>query len=504
MPPIYQCLSAEAIHQLQCGAAGLAPRILVAGDVMLDRNYQGPATRLAPEGPIPVVINPTLTCAAGGAANVAANVAALGGIVKLVGLVGYDLEAEILENRLKHHEVECHLIYSSSPTITKTRIYAGNQLTARYDREVLVQSPEVVTDKIMQLLDGCDLLILSDYGKGCLPDHGLPDLISAAHQRGVFVLVDPKGADFSRYWRADLITPNLPEACIACGQPGPYPVQVNDEAAVILAQQVSELSVAGAVCLKRGPAGMTWYLEENFPWRSNKESMLHLPAWHPQKVFDAAGAGDTFLAALAVGFGMAMTVEESSRFAAIAAGLAVGQLGAAIVQRGDVNAVMLGRQDSWHAKILSSLAHARRWRQHLKDKGHELVFTNGCFDLLHPGHLALLDFAASKGNALLVAVNTDESIQLLKGITRPIIPLAQRLYQLASLSVVDRVLAFNEDTPLNLIEALRPEVLVKGSSTLQPIVGSAIMEGWNGRLELAPMVSGWSTTDLIEKIRLAA
>ncbi|MGB1203100.1 MAG: bifunctional D-glycero-beta-D-manno-heptose-7-phosphate kinase/D-glycero-beta-D-manno-heptose 1-phosphate adenylyltransferase HldE, partial [Alloalcanivorax venustensis] len=400
-------------------------RVLVAGDVMLDRYWHGPTGRISPEAPVPVVRVTELEDRPGGAANVALNMAALGARAELVGLTGQDEAAGILEQRLGAADVLCDFQkVAGLPTITKLRVISRQQQLLRLDFEESFhdQDPAPFAEKVKARLAGCGALVLSDYTKGALRD--CPGLIALAREAGVPVLVDPKGSDFSRYRGATLLTPNLAEFEAVVG---PVP----DEKTLLEKGQalMAELDL-GALLITRSEKGMTLL-------RAG-QTELHLPA-HAREVFDVTGAGDTVISTLAVSLAAGADLPEAVVLANIAAGIVVGKLGTAVVSAPELRRAVHqaggpGRGAMTEEQLLIAIEDARA-------QGEKIVFTNGCFDIIHAGHVGYLDSARRLGDRLVLAVNSDDSIRRLKGPGRPINSLERRMAVLAALEAVDYVVA---------------------------------------------------------------
>ncbi len=463
-------------------------RILVAGDVMLDRYWHGDAGRISPEAPVPVVRVETEEWRAGGAGNVALNIASLGGQVSLFGVVGDDEAARQLEQILENPLIRSFFTHlPDCPTITKLRVISRHQQLIRLDFEngfpvyPLTGTPPEFT----QQLAASDLLLLSDYAKGTLRDITL--FIDSARAAGKRVLIDPKGTDFIRYRGATLITPNMSEFEAVVGGCDSEQ-QLVQRGAKLLEQLDLE-----ALLVTRGERGMT-LLERERPPR-------HLPT-HAREVFDVTGAGDSVIAVLATALAGGMPLEAATHLANVAAGVVVGKLGTAAASLEELR-MALSEQEAVHRGVIDEaglLAAVER----VRSQGETIVFTNGCFDLLHAGHVAYLERAAQLGDRLVVAVNVDASVTALKGEGRPVNPLAQRMAVLAALNCVDWVIAFDEPTPERLICRLQPDFLIKGGDNdPEQIPGGACVRRSGGEVRVMPFVPGCSTTAMIERIRRA-
>jgi D-beta-D-heptose 7-phosphate kinase/D-beta-D-heptose 1-phosphate adenosyltransferase len=462
-------------------------RIVVAGDAMLDEYWFGEAARISPEAPVPVVRTGTAEQRAGGAANVALNVAALGARASLVAAVGADERGATLTERLEALGVECRVVRSrSQPTIHKLRVLVRNQQLIRLDSEQSFASAAPELGKLFAgAVAGADAVVLSDYGKGTLDRAS--DLIGECRRRQVPVLVDPKGRDFDKYHGATALTPNQAELEAVVG----HWVDETDLAA--RAQALRAQLDLEMLLITRGERGMTLFAKEAAP--------LTLAA-QAREVFDVTGAGDTVIALLAVGLGAKMPRADAVALANLGAGIVVGKIGAATVTRAELNLALHKHGSGGRGLVdideLDELVRAA------KSRGERIVMTNGCFDLLHAGHVAYLEEAKSLGDHLIVAVNDDASVSRLKGRSRPVTPLADRMAVLAGLAAVDWVVPFAEDTPATLIERLLPDVLVKGGDwDPKQIAGGPAVVANGGQVIVLPYKAGRSTTGLIEALRRA-
>lgn len=468
-------------------------RVLVLGDVMLDRFIYGSVERISPEAPIPVVAVERFVDMPGGAANVARNLAAMGARVPLLGIVGSDPWAADLQAQLASSPtIEPHLVIDPSrPTTVKTRYVADGQQVMRADRESREPlAPDVerrLLDKFRDAIRGVDKVILSDYAKGVVSDSITRAVIGMAREAGIAVIVDPKSRDFSKYRGAAVLTPNRLELQIACGQDC-----LTDEQVVQGARTILDKGICAAMVITRGKDGMSVVTSEG--------TAVHLRTTARQ-VFDVSGAGDTAVAAISLGLAARGAIVDAATLANHAAGIVVGKPGTAIVTTGELIASLTpldGRSD--HNKIFaleSVLRLARAWRE----QGLRFAFTNGCFDLLHPGHVSLLDQARRSADRLIVGLNADLSIRRLKGSKRPIQSEVARATVLSSLKSVDAVVIFSEDTPIRLIETLEPDVLVKGADyTLDTVVGADLVLKRGGKVLLADLIPGHSTTETVERV----
>ncbi|MBV5338909.1 MAG: D-glycero-beta-D-manno-heptose-7-phosphate kinase [Deltaproteobacteria bacterium] len=467
-------------------------RCLVIGDLMLDEYLWGRADRISPEAPVQVVDVIREELRLGGAGNVVHNLAALGAQVSVCSVVGDDLNGRELLERFCHHHIDTRAIFLDPHrrTSRKTRVVAAHQQIVRIDRESREALPPVVEQQLCLWIAShageYKVIVLSDYNKGVLTPSVIAAAVSAAAAIGIPVLVDPKGADFTRYAGATLLTPNRKEAEAASGIPITDAASLAEAADVIIAATGLQ-----HLLITRSEEGMSLF--------SHGGEAVHIPTV-AREVFDVSGAGDTVLATLAVGIASGFTMAESARLANVAAGIAVGKLGTSIVTPQEIiDAVSLAHKDS-HAKIksldvLSPLIAAE------KSRGKRIVFTNGCFDLLHAGHVKYLQKARNLGDLLVLGLNSDASVRRLKGSKRPLIDQDERAHLLAALDCIDYVVIFDEDTPLELITALKPHILAKGGDySLDGVVGREVVEEYGGRVELITFVDGKSTTSIIERI----
>ena len=463
-------------------------RVLVLGDIMLDRYWSGPAARISPEAPVPVVRVEHITDRPGGAGNVALNVAALGSGVRLAGHTGDDEMAGSLQDMLTGAGVDC--VFTRLPgcaTTTKLRVISRHQQLIRLDFEQAPgAAPASMAADLDALLEGCAVLVLSDYAKGALSDPG--PLIAIARERGIPVLVDPKGSDFARYRGATLLTPNLQELEAVVG---PCPTEA--ELVARGEQLMAELGLE-ALLVTRGEHGMTLL-------RPGQEE-LHLPA-RAREVFDVTGAGDTVIAVLAAVLAAGADLARAAALANIAAGIVVAKLGTAVVSAPELRRAI--QRDQGSGRGVLSLEQLQVAVADARSQGERVVFTNGCFDIIHAGHVAYLEQAKQLGERLVVAVNSDDSVRRLKGKGRPINPADRRMAVLAGLEAVDWVVCFGEDTPRQLLHALQPDVLVKGGDyrDKEGVVGWEIVEAYGGEVRLLDFVDEVSTSAIVSRIRRA-
>lgn len=461
-------------------------RVLVAGDVMLDEYWFGDSGRISPEAPVPVVRVTGTEERPGGAANVALNLASLATGVRLVGAVGDDERGRRLETLLSARGVGCDFEKAAAlPTIHKLRVLARNQQLIRLDaEEPMASQAEAVSSRAARALEEADLLVCSDYAKGALG--AVEGLIEQARSRAVPVLVDPKGTDFSRYRGATLLTPNFAEFQAVVG-----PVPDND-ALVTLARELVRGLQLKALLVTRGEQGMTLVPGEG--------DAIHLPA-ESREVFDVTGAGDTVIAVFAAAMAAEQPLAGAARLANLAAGLVVRRIGAATVTPMELK-LALHRRGAGGGRGILSAAEAQSAVAEAQGRGERVVMTNGCFDLLHAGHVGYLEDAKALGDHLIVAVNDDRSVARLKGSGRPLTPLADRMAVLAGLAAVDWVVPFEEDTPANLIADVAPDVLVKGGDYRpEEIAGAEHVTARGGEVRVLRFRPGRSTSALVDAIR---
>ena len=485
-------------------------RILVIGDAMLDDYVEGAANRISPEAPVLVMNQTSSKLHAGGAANVARNVTALGASAHLIAVTGADSRADDLKNLLDNDNPQSRLSHclikdETRPTSLKTRFIAQGQHLLRIDDEVSAPINAELQQKILTAIEAeianCDIVILSDYGKGVLNEKSLPAIIKLIKQHGKRVIIDPKKHDFSLFQGADMITPNRNELKTAAQMPVSNDAEIFDAANHL--RQKYDLQ---ALLITRSEQGMS-YIDGDY--------QHHIGA-HLQAVFDVAGAGDTVIAALTImlaageksGHAQATQaqareaiIKEAMAFANLAAAVSVSKRGTATVRIEEIqrfiaqNRLRRGTEKIMNLKQL--LAQCEKWRA----EGLKIGFTNGCFDILHSGHVHSLTEAADSSDRLIVALNSDASVKRLKGASRPINSQASRAFVLAGLASCDAVIIFDEDTPMNLIENLRPDILFKGEDyALKDIVGVDFVASYGGAVKRLSLIADISSTALIEKV----
>jgi D-beta-D-heptose 7-phosphate kinase/D-beta-D-heptose 1-phosphate adenosyltransferase len=468
-------------------------RVLCVGDVMLDRYVYGEVERISPEAPIPVLHIRREMAMLGGAGNVVRNLVALGVKPHFLAAVGDDHAGRELTGLIGEQEgVEPVIVVEPERVTTiKTRFVGASQQILRVDRETSAPLSEAGAERmrmmVTKLLGDVGALVLSDYGKGVLTPSLLRALIDAAVAAKKPVLIDPKGRDYTIYRNATIITPNRKELHEATDMP----VGTSEEIAAAARHLIATCNFAN-VLVTRSQDGMTTV--------TAKGLAHHLPA-EARDVFDVSGAGDTVMAVMAAAIAAGANVTDAARLANTAAGIVVGKVGTAVVTTDELVAALhhseISAGEAKLASLEGAVAQVERWRR----KGLRVGFTNGCFDLLHPGHVSLLAQARAACDRLVVGLNSDASVRRLKGTGRPVQHEAARATVLASLANVDLVAIFEEDTPERLIRALHPEVLVKGADyTIDKVVGADLVQGWGGKVVLADLTPGHSTTATIARM----
>lgn len=461
-------------------------RVLVAGDVMLDSYWHGATSRISPEAPIPVVQIKHEEHRIGGAGNVAINASSMGAHVMLLGLVGADKTSDELEGMLQQSAVKCRLQrIEGSQTIQKLRVLSRNQQIVRLDFEDHFPdwNPVGLLEDYMSALPTTDVVILSDYAKGMFRQvSNLPEL---ARKSGIPVVIDPKGTDFDRYRGATILTPNLAEFEAVVG------LCHDDRMLYERAQNLRMALGIEALLITLSERGMCLITAESPP--------LQIPTV-AREVYDVTGAGDTVVAVLGVGLAAGMPMPEVVSLANQAAGIVVSKLGTACVTREELASQLSSKPGLPQLGAMESTI--AEFRQRAKAQNKRVVMTNGCFDILHPGHIKYLEEARSLGDYLIVAVNDDDSVRRLKGPTRPINNLDYRMRMLSALASVDRVIAFSEDTPERVITHLLPDILVKGGDyQVDQIAGGAAVVQAGGEVRVLEFLEGYSTTETLGKIR---
>jgi len=461
-------------------------KVLTVGDLMLDQYWFGPTSRISPEAPVPVVNVTGEQARAGGAANVAVNLAGLGVSASLVGLVGDDVNGQHLCDMLEDCGIEVDLgISRERPTITKLRVLSRNQQLIRLDTEDTFEPEDVdLIGKILERrIPEADVCILSDYAKGTLSR--VPDIITMCRANEVPVLVDPKGRDFTRYRGASLLTPNLGEFEAVVGKTR------SDEQIVDRGQALCDELDLGALVVTLSERGMVVI--------TDGDEAIFQPA-RQREVFDVTGAGDTVIATLAAGLAAGSSLADAAAIANLAAGIVVRKIGVATATASEIRLAL--HEQGLGGRGLLSRDEAPMIAAEARARGERVVMTNGCFDILHTGHVAYLEEAKMRGDRLIVAVNDDDSVRRLKGEGRPVNPLEDRMAVLAGLASVDWVVPFSEDTPADLIGNVLPDVLVKGGDYKpEEIAGADAVLASGGAVEVLTFKEGRSTTSIIESMK---
>ncbi len=464
--------------------------VMVIGDVMLDRYVYGSVERISPEAPIAILSVEREVAMPGGAGNVVRNLTALGAAVAFVSVVGDDQAGSDLTGLIGGQPgIEPWLLVEGArATTVKTRYVSSGQQLLRADREETTPIAPKLAERMLRIagdaMAATSVAVLSDYSKGVLGGDVPGHLIAAAKQAGRRVIVDPKGLDYARYAGADVITPNRRELAEATEMP------VDSEAAIVAAATALRGAHGfGAVLVTRAEDGMTLV---------DADGAHHFPA-EAAEVYDVSGAGDTVVATLAAGLAAGLDVKTAARLANMAAGIVVGKVGTAVAREEDLLSALTPQGGALRKVVAREVAteQVERWRR----RGWRTGFTNGCFDLLHPGHVHLLEQARGQCDRLVVGLNSDASVRRLKGTARPVQPEAARAAVLASLSAVDLVVVYDEDTPEETLALLHPDLLVKGADyTLDGVVGAEMVQGWGGKVWLAELLPGYSTTETVRKI----
>ncbi len=466
-------------------------RVLVVGDLMLDRYILGEVDRISPEAPVPVLRHAQRYERPGGAANVAMNLAGLGCQAVLAGFWGDDTERRELEAALAEAKVDTvGVVTAALPTVSKTRIVGRTQQLLRLDIESrdqpAAEDRERLRERVAALVPKVHAVVLSDYAKGALSAELCAGVVRAAHAAGIPVLVDPKTPDLGKYSGATVVCPNLHELEVATG---------------VSAHRMEDLLLAGEQGRRRhGLRFLAVTMSEQGIALLSDAGTYRSPA-RAREVFDVSGAGDTVIATMAASLAAGLHVETAVELANLAAGIVVGKVGTVPIAHHELTALLTPSKGISDAeKILSRdqvAARVREWRA----AGETVVFTNGCFDLLHVGHVTLLEDCRHFGSKVVLGLNSDSSVRRLKGPTRPVVNEADRARVTAALGAVDAVTLFEEDTPMELIRTLQPDVLVKGGDyTVDTVVGHELVLAGGGRVEIVPTVEGFSTTGIVRRL----
>ena len=464
------------------------PKILVIGDLMIDHYLWGECERISPEAPIPIVNIDDENTVLGGAGNVVNNLVALGAHTDILSVIGDCDIANELGTLLSNINVSTNHLVKEKGRLSskKSRIIASHQQVIRYDREsdydISEKSQQTLFDQYKKILKQYDIVLLSDYGKGVLTDSLTRDLIQEANNLGIKVLVDPKGINYFKYSGAYLLTPNKKEASLATN------IDIIDDSSLLRAiTQLKEKCSLNVSLITLSENGVAIY-----------DNDLRVHPTMAREVYDVTGAGDTVLATLGYALSSNYDIDQAVEFANLAAGVVVGKIGSATASIDEINDYKSSLHQSSSEEHIKTLIEIEVLSTKLKDKGKKIVFTNGCFDILHAGHVRYLETAKSFGDILMVGVNSDKSVRTLKGETRPINSEQDRALLIASLEAVDYVIIFNEDTPYELINAIKPHTLVKGGDYAgQKVVGQDLVS----ELRLVNFIEGKSTTRTIEKIK---
>ncbi len=467
--------------------------VLVIGDVMLDRYLMGSVSRISPEAPVPVVLLKQTEDRAGGAANVAANLSGLGLKTMIIGCIGQDETGQTLTKMIAQAHIKTDYLLQSAqrPTVAKTRVMSGNQQIVRIDDESSASFTQIETSQLLTNIDAAltqnpSIVILSDYAKGVLSDEVCKTVIARCKTLNIPVIADPKGQDYSKYHGATALTPNKKETAEACG------VAIQEtEKLLKAAEKLKECLGLTFLAVTRGEEGIS-LLDGN--------QHQHIPATAKQ-VFDVSGAGDTVISTLAAGLIHGLNPHDALQLANIAAGIVVGKVGTMPVNQAELLKVLMSEEGQSQADKICTLEQLSAKVKDWKAANQKIVFTNGCFDLLHAGHVTYLEAAKKTGDKLVLGLNTDRSVRALKGASRPVVVEHDRARVLAALESVDAVILFDEDTPLALINAIQPNVIVKGDDyTKDQVVGGKEVESWGGSVQLIPLVQGRSTSNIIKKM----
>ena len=468
------------------------PRLLVIGDLILDEYIWGAVSRISPEAPVPILETKSENLTLGGAANVANNLVALGCEVHLVGAIGQDEKGDKLLTLIEEKGISSKGIFRfvHRPTTSKIRVVAHNQQVLRIDKEdnrpITEETENRSIKYINKALPDMDIVICSDYRKGILTEKVFSAVSHRAKNSKKRVIVDPKSSDFELYKGATVITPNQFEVEKA------VPIKIQDKIDLDrAAEYLLNLTHAEVLLITRGKDGMTLY--------PNKAKPVDIPT-QAKEVFDVTGAGDTVVSVLAMALAVGFNPEDSAWLSNMAASIVVGKVGTAVVTLNEINEY-LQEEMLRTAHTVLKLEELKKIVSLAKGTGKTVVFTNGCFDLIHGGHIEFLQKAREKGDLLVVGLNSDRSVKSIKGEGRPIKSEKERANIISALRYVDYITIFDESTPADLIREVRPDILVKGDDyAIDEVVGREIVEGYGAKVELIPVVQGLSTTNIVEKI----
>jgi D-beta-D-heptose 7-phosphate kinase/D-beta-D-heptose 1-phosphate adenosyltransferase len=474
-------------------------KILCVGDVMLDSFIYGDVERISPEAPVPVIRVRSRKTMLGGAGNVANNIASLGGEAILIGLVGHDESGDKLRQKVAAVPGITPALVESPvrPTICKTRFLAAQQQVVRTDEESALPLQEselaLLLEALESAIQGAQAVILSDYGKGVLADEVIRTAVARSRAAGIPVFVDPKSNDFARYLGATCITPNLKELSAAARLPVGTELEIAAAARKVMAE-----AQCAAILATRSEKGMMLV---------EATGEIHSVPAHAREVFDVSGAGDTVIATMALAHASGLSLTQATRISNAAAGVVVSKIGTATVEPAELVRELSDNENgaAGGQSVIRSHAEAAAIVERWKQQGLTVGFTNGVFDILHAGHVTLLAMARRGCDRLVVALNSDASVRRLKGPTRPVNGLEQRCQVMAAIRHVDCIVSFEEDTPLEVIRKLMPDVLIKGADyKVEDVVGGDIVQAAGGRVLLCDLVTGQSTTGIVQRIRESA
>lgn len=468
-------------------------RILVVGDLMVDAYLWGDAERISPEAPVQIVSVSSEEQTLGGAGNVISNLAALGAKVSAVGVIGCGSDGQLVLDQLNALGVNTAGVIQDQqrPTTRKTRIIANHQHVLRFDREVKTEINRQIINQILhsaeEKITNTDLILVSDYGKGLISKALMKKLTATAQKHGKLLIVDPQGLDYKKYAGASFITPNQRETALAAG------IEiVDDQTLAEAARRLIEKTGIDKILVTCGKDGMVYFERDARPYRIGTKA---------RQVFDVSGAGDTVLAVLGLGMAAGYSIKEAVALANTAAGIVVGKVGTATVSKTELaDSLNLIPDPTLHKQ--KTVAELSALVLKLQKNGKRIVLTNGCFDLLHVGHIMLLSASKQLGDLLVVAIDDDASVKKLKGPGRPVIKAAERLRIISALDSVDFVVVFSSHQLNDLIETLRPAVLTKGSNYgADMVIGREIVERFGGRVEIIPVTEDISSSRIINTIR---
>ncbi len=457
---------------------------LIIGDIILDEYWFGDSNRISPEAPIPVVNIKNKDFRLGGAGNVALNFSEINSNVTLVSTIGKDLDGKVIEKILKKKKIKSHLKkINIGKSIKKLRIFSGHYQMIRLDFESEKKNYELKLDKkLKNEIDKSKLILLSDYGKGTLIE--VKKIIKYAKVKSKLIIIDPKGSDFDKYRHASILTPNLSEFIEVVGE-------VNNKTQLIkkARDHIQKNNLIG-ILVTQGKNGMTFV---------TKDKVIHKNSL-AQNVYDVTGAGDTVIATFSAYLNSGKTYEESIEMANIAASTVIKKIGTATVNKKEIEEIYENRNKVINKKFYTSNSEILKKIQTIRSKNMKIVMTNGCFDIIHAGHIHLLENAKKLGDFMIVAINSDKSVKLLKGKRRPVNKLSARIEVLKSLSCVDLIVVFNELTPLKTIKMISPDVLVKGGDyKIRDIIGADLIKANKGIVKIIKTKKGYSTTKILQR-----